>query len=143
MKITDTNLLSSIGSPQLKNEVQIKNSEFQSKIKASDPKTIESIKKAEESVRVAKEFETLFLDMMLKTMRQTAKPEEESNATGIYQGMLDGEYTKSMAEGQDFGIQQMLLRWMKENDTQVADGLKAKQALDAYKNTSNIDKFKF
>jgi flagellar protein FlgJ len=70
----------------------------------------------QQSEALAKEFETLYLDMMIKSMRQTAKSENESNAHDIFQSMLDGEYSKLMASAQSFGIRDFILNWIKEND---------------------------
>lgn len=76
--------------------------------------------KREEAEKVATEFETLFMDLVLKTMRESVKPEEESNAMGIYKGMLDSEYSKSMTEAQSFGIRDMIMDWMNSNDPVLA-----------------------
>jgi peptidoglycan hydrolase FlgJ len=86
-----------------------------------NPKILQRIKEAE---NVAKEFETIYLDMMLKSMRQTAKAEDESNAHDIFQSMLDGEYTKLMADSQNFGIRDLILNWMKENDPALNSNIK-------------------
>lgn len=119
-----------------------------------NPKLLQKIKDAE---NVAKEFETIYLDMMLKSMRQTAKPEDESNAHDIFQGMLDGEYTKLMADSQSFGIRDLILNWMKENDPSLNPNLKtledsktdingkkellnAKKMIDSMKNDSYMSK---
>ena len=122
--------------------------------KTKNPKLLQKIKDAE---NVAKEFETIYLDMMLKSMRQTAKPEDESNAHDIFQGMLDGEYTKLMADSQSFGIRDIILNWMKENDPSLNPNLKimneskadhdgkkelfnAKKIIDTMKNDSYLSK---
>lgn len=86
-----------------------------------NPKILQKIKEAE---NVAKEFETIYLDMMVKSMRQTAKAEDESNAHDIFQSMLDGEYAKLMADSQNFGIRDLILNWMKENDPALNSNLK-------------------
>ena len=80
--------------------------------------------KLKEAETVAKEFETIYLDMMLKSMRQTAKPENESNAHDIFQSMLDSEYSKIMAESQSFGIRDLILNWMKDNDASLNPNIK-------------------
>ncbi len=72
--------------------------------------------KFKEADNVAKEFETLFMEMMLKSMRETIKPEEESNAQSIYKSMLDGEYSKTMTDAQSFGIREMVRNWMMEKE---------------------------
>ncbi len=86
-----------------------------------EKKRAEKLKEAE---NVAKEFEGIYLDMMIKSMRQTAKPEDESNAHDIFQSMLDGEYAKLMTDSQNFGIRNLLLNWMKENDPALNTNLK-------------------
>lgn len=73
-------------------------------------------RKREEAEKAAQEFETLFVDMMVKSMRQTAQPEEMSNAEDIYQGMLDSEYSKSMTTSNNFGIREQILNWMEQTD---------------------------
>lgn len=72
-------------------------------------------KKEKEADEVAKEFETLFVDMMLKSMRQTIKSEDETNAEGIYKSMLDNEYSKLTTDAQSFGIREMVKKWIVEN----------------------------
>lgn len=113
-------------------------------------------KAAEEAAKVAAEFETLFMDLVVKGLRQTAKPEEESNAQDIFTGMLDQEYTKVMTGSREFGIKSLILDWMKtvdpklsekgrvaSNATEAGDALKASRAgLDAYKAMSNATKAK-
>lgn len=59
-------------------------------------------RKRQEAEKAAQEFETLFVDMMVKSMRQTAQGEEVSNAEDVYQGMLDSEYSKSMTTANNF-----------------------------------------
>jgi flagellar protein FlgJ len=70
---------------------------------------------------VAKEFEALFLDLMLKSMRKTASPETESNAEGIYKSMLDSEYAKNMASNRSFGIKELILDWMQKQHPQALE----------------------
>ena len=79
--------------------------------------------KKEQAEQVAQDFETIFVEMMLKSMRNTAKPEDESNAQNIYQGMLDSEYSKNLAHSSSFGIRDLVLGWMKENDSSLQTSL--------------------
>lgn len=128
-----------------------------SQINAKDSKNPKLLQKIKDAENVAKEFETIYLDMMLKSMRQTAKPEDESNAHDIFQSMLDGEYTKLMADSQSFGIRDLILNWMKENDPALNSNLKimggensissgkndlqsAKNVMDKMKNDSYFSK---
>lgn len=68
---------------------------------------------AERLAKVAKEFESLMVEMMIKSMRQNV-PESplfgESNAREIFQDMLDGEYAKLMVNRRGFGIAESLVR---------------------------------
>jgi peptidoglycan hydrolase FlgJ len=111
--------------PQNKTDDFLKPEEkISSQINTKDPKNSKISQKIKEAENVAKEFETIYLDMMLKSMRQTAKAEDESNAHNIFQSMLDGEYTKLMADSQSFGIRDLILNWMKENDPALNTNLK-------------------
>jgi len=76
-------------------------------------------KKREEAERVAQFIETMFMDMMVKSMRQTAQREDVSNAEDIYQGMLDSEYSKSMTANQSFGIRTQILDWLEQTDPEL------------------------
>lgn len=73
-------------------------------------------RRREEAEKAAQDFETLFVDMMVKSMRQTAKPEEVSNAQDVYQGMLDSEYSKAMTAANNFGIREKIIEWMEQSD---------------------------
>lgn len=94
--------------------------------------------KYKEAEQVAQDFETMFMDLILKTMRDTAKPEESTNAQDIYQGMLDSEYSKAMTGAKNFGVRDLVLNWMKNNDPDLktlnTDGQKALQEMDKSKN---------
>jgi Rod binding domain-containing protein len=111
---------------------------------------------ATEASKVAAEFETLFMDLVVKGLRQTAKPQEESNAQDIFTGMLDQEYTKVMTGSREFGIKSLILDWMKTVDPKLAEkgrlaagsseaqeALKvSRSGLDAYKAMSTTFKAK-
>ena len=83
--------------------------------KTNSSEKLSGTQREKEADSVAKEFETLFVEMMMKSMRETAKPEDESNAQGIYRGMLDGEYSKNMTDAQSSGIREMVRNWIMEN----------------------------
>lgn len=69
-------------------------------------------------VEVSKEFETLLVEMMIKSMRVNV-PESpmfgESNAREIFQDMLDGEYARIMVDRKGFGISESLVRQLGKN----------------------------
>ncbi len=79
-------------------------------------------RKRQEAEKAAQEFETLFVDMMVKSMRQTAQGEDVSNAEDVYQGMLDSEYSKSMTTANNFGIREKILEWMEQTDPSLKIG---------------------
>jgi peptidoglycan hydrolase FlgJ len=93
--------------------------------KAQAPEGVDA-KKWQEAQAAATEFETLFMDLIVKGMRQTAKPEDASNASDIYTGMLDSEHAKSMTSAQSFGVREMILDWMKTSDPSLQGGQKQK-----------------
>jgi Rod binding domain-containing protein len=86
------------------------------KTTATDPRSEAIQKKREDAEKVAQDFETMFVDLMVKSMRQTAQPEDTSNAEDVYQGMLDSEYSKSMTATQSFGIRAQVLNWLEQTD---------------------------
>ncbi|MDP7033129.1 MAG: rod-binding protein [Planctomycetota bacterium] len=62
--------------------------------------------------KVAKEFESLFLSMMMKQMRQSVKKNELfSGGRGeeIFQPMLDQEFAAAGAQSQSLGIARLLV----------------------------------
>jgi flagellar protein FlgJ len=63
--------------------------------------------------KVAKEFETLFVGMMLKSMRETVgkdKLTDGGHGEEIYRSLLDQEYAKALTENGGVGLSAMLER---------------------------------
>lgn len=74
---------------------------------ATESGDLEALKK------VAKEFEEIFLNMLLKSMRSTIEDgglTEKSNQRGIFEGMLDEEFAKQISQKGGIGIQDMMVR---------------------------------
>lgn len=90
-------------------------------------------RKRAEAEKVAQDFETMFVELMVKSMRQTAQREDLSNAEDVYQGMLDSEYSKGMAASRSFGIKEQVLSWLEQTDPQ----LKSISAQDGVSGKSN------
>ena len=63
-------------------------------------------------MKVSREFESLFLNLMLKEMRATVPKFDplHSYAEETYQEMLDQELTKSMAQQKGVGLADMMYR---------------------------------
>src|ERR1700726_1917904 len=60
---------------------------------------------------VAEQVEALFMQMMLKSMRDaTASLDSESNEMGMYQDMFDKQVALTLSQHQDLGIGAMLKR---------------------------------
>ena len=60
----------------------------------------------------AKEFETLFLDMMMKSMRTAAagKTMFDNEATRTFTGLLDHEFARKLADQGGVGLADVLLK---------------------------------
>lgn len=75
------------------------------------PRDVKEIKKA------AEDFEAIFMELMLKSMRDTVPKEgvmSGGNAEEVYRGMLDSEYSKVMAEQQSTGLAETITRQLLE-----------------------------
>ena len=62
--------------------------------------------------QVAKHFESLYLNMMLKSMRQASlgDPIFDSNSSGVYRDMHDSQIALQMSEQNGIGIADMLVK---------------------------------
>ena len=61
--------------------------------------------------KVAKQFESLFVNQMVSAMRKTVVKGgiiPESNAERIYQSMLDNQYSEKMADTEQLGLSQII-----------------------------------
>lgn len=67
----------------------------------------------EKLMDVCREFEAIFLNMMLQQMRRTVPDSgltEKSYARELYESMQDEEIAKEMSKGQGVGLAQQLYR---------------------------------
>ena len=86
----------------LANDYEINQTLNHSNSKNTDPKKIKEL---------SKEFEALFLDFVLKSMRQTVGKSDFLNgghAEELYQGMLDSEYSRLIAGKGMTGLSDMI-----------------------------------
>lgn len=69
----------------------------------------------------AKEFESLFLNIMLQNMRKATPKYDmlQSPAQDIYQSMLDEELAKSGSMGQGMGIAEMIYKQFTRSGTKI------------------------
>ena len=72
------------------------------------------VDKKSDLFKQCREFESIFVKMMLKEMRATVDKSDSLVSGGwaedIFQDMLDDEYSKSMAETANFGLADQLYR---------------------------------
>lgn len=71
----------------------------------------------------AKQFETVFLNMMLKSMRD-ATPQDgmfDSEQTKMFTGMLDQQLAQNMASGQGIGLAEIMVRQLSQTAPKQAN----------------------
>lgn len=101
----------------------------------SSPENEALSRKRAEAEKVAQDFETMFVELMVKSMRQTAQRDDLSNAEDVYQSMLDSEYSKGMAASKSFGIKEQVLNWLEQTDPQLKSA--SAQSSDSDKTSPN------
>ncbi|HEY3656702.1 MAG TPA: flagellar assembly peptidoglycan hydrolase FlgJ [Steroidobacteraceae bacterium] len=109
----------------------------------SDPNGLAALKKDPHSPQalraVAQQVDALFLQMMLKSMRDAsaAAGESDSNEMGMYQDMFDKQIALTMSQHQDLGLGALLTRQMAANpaaapaQAQADGGIGARPAVAA------------
>ncbi|WP_210395765.1 flagellar assembly peptidoglycan hydrolase FlgJ [Motiliproteus sediminis] len=102
---------------------------LRSDARSKDPKALEA---------VAKQFESLFLNMLLQNMRKANEALGgddlfSSSQTKFYQGMLDQQLGLNMAQGKGIGLSEVLVRQLsKQQSAETVDPqvLEARQSFD-------------
>lgn len=85
--------------------------------------------------KVAREFESLFVGMMLKSMRETVGHDKLTgggHGEEIYRSMLDQEYAKALAERGGIGLSALVERQL---DRQGGNGAR-RQGMGSYDTTN-------
>lgn len=83
----------------------------------------------------AKQFETVFMNMVLKSMRDTVPTDglmSGGSEEQMFQGMLDQQFAQSMADGKGAGLADMIVKQLSRN-------LNLDQAADAKIDTSTLN----
>lgn len=101
----------------------------------TSPNSPETIKAVSEQV------EALFLQMMLKSMRDAASADGEldSNETGMYQDMFDKQVALTLAKRQDLGIARLFERQLGGKSSSLAPALSPTAAPAAPRSTPPAD----
>lgn len=92
--------------------------------------------------QLAKDFEAVFLEQMLRTMRSSVQKSglvDGGNAEEIYRSMLDGEYAKLMAGQGTSGLSQMIERQLLQTmgvKSDASELAKKNEAWGAYQKAS-------
>lgn len=95
---------------------------------ASFEKALEKAKSSNDDQalkKVCEDFESIFVNMMFKSMRQASQFEEEdalvekSFGRGIFEEMRDDELSKKVAEGGGIGIADVMYRQLKKYTDQT------------------------
>lgn len=75
----------------------------------------------------AQQFEALFLNMMLKSMRDATPKEDlfDDSNTKLYTGMMDSQLAQSLSKGKGIGLADMMLRQMRRQGVIPQDGAAA------------------
>lgn len=99
--------------------------------RAQVPEQVSSTPSSETSKaeKVASDFEALFVDLMLKSMRKTAAGESQSNAMDIYTSMLDSEYSQSIVNSRSLGIKGLILDWLNRHQHASAESVSSPAGL--------------
>ena len=78
-----------------------------------------------ETLKAAEGMEAMFIDYMLKVMRQTVPKGEmdlESPATEIYRGMMDSEYAQKAAHHGGIGLADQIIAYLDSNRYNLSKG---------------------
>ena len=103
-------------------------------------------KDEEVATEVGSQFEALFVQMMLKSMREAAEPFKsgllDSSATDTFEEMYHGELSQEIAKGSSLGISDWILKNMRNNSS-TDDHSKTKNSdsdTELYQAVDRLDK---
>ncbi len=100
--------------------------------KSKEAKDTESIKKS------AKEFEAIFLELVLKSMRNTVEKSDlfdGGNGEDIFRQLLDSEYAKTMADQGTTGISQAIEKQLLSAYGKTQEGIDKNNGMGVYKDS--------
>ncbi len=86
---------------------------------------IDRSKVSPEVLQAAEGMESMFLDYMMKVMRQTVPKNDmdlESPATEIYRGMMDSEYAQKIAHQGGVGLADQLIAYLETRGYNLPQG---------------------
>ncbi len=86
--------------------------------------------------KVAQDFESLFMEIVLKSMRSTVSKSglvDGGNGEDIFRGMLDSEYAKSMSSQGTSGLADSIAHQMMNLVNQQAEKITVREGQSAYR----------
>lgn len=84
-------------------------------------------------VKAAEGMEAMFIDYMMKVMRQTVPKNDmdlESPASDIYRGMLDSEYAEKAAHVGGFGLADQIIDYLQSQRYNLIKGADMPQGME-------------
>lgn len=111
---------------------------LKAKSRESDEGKLDAIK------NIAKQFESMFVGMMLKSMRDANATFEEDNPLNssemkMYRDMYDQQLSMHLAEGQGIGIADALVRQLSQQIPELSNLSRATQAGDKFGMEAGLD----
>lgn len=98
---------------------------------------------------VAQEFESIFLGIMLDSMRKSIPDQgmiKKGNAEKIYEQMLDTEYAKSMSQTGQTGLAHMIAKQLhqlhSDKKSVISEVQQPKKILDEYRQIQQLESSK-
>lgn len=79
----------------------------------------------EKLVKAAQEFESIYMDMVMKSMRETVDDTAifgDSEKVRFFQTMLDTEYAKRAGQGQKLGLAEAIVKQVTQLSSQPPNG---------------------
>ena len=101
-------------------------------------KNSKELKDAESIKKSAKEFEAIFLELVLKSMRNTVEKSDlfdGGNGEDIFRQLLDSEYAKTMADQGTTGIAQAIEKQLLSAYGKTQEGIDKNNGLGVYKDS--------
>jgi len=86
---------------------------------------IDKSKVPPEILKAAEGMESMFIDYMMKVMRQTVPKNDmdlESPATEIYRGMMDSEYAEKAAHQGGIGLADQIIAYLSPQGYNLSEG---------------------
>jgi flagellar protein FlgJ len=99
----------------LKSLKALQNASANGRLSSESTDSTSDTAESKKALKTAREFESLLIHSMLKSMRKTTMAENTSNQKAMYDDMLDKQLADTMVEGGGLGVAQQLLSQLDAN----------------------------